>query len=130
MLIVILTIIEIVGVLYFNGKTGNFICEGKEGNFDTKYNMVVKNNFVTDIIIEFTYNKRENYTINGEKLCKSYLDANMSCELTLETDTKIVYQIKGTIDDYRKSQNITSTNLKYNDFKLALEARDYNCKFK
>lgn len=92
--------------------------------------MVVKNNYVTDIIIEFSYNKRENYTVNGEKLCKNYLDAKMSCELTSETDTKIVYQIKGTIDQYRKSQNINSTNLKYDDFRLALEARDYNCKFK
>lgn len=54
----------------------------------------------------------------------------MSCKLTLETDTKLVYQIEGTIDEYRKSQNISSTNLKYNDFKLALEARDYTCKFK
>ena len=92
--------------------------------------MVVKNNYVTDFIIEFSYNKRENYTVNGEKLCKKYLDAKMSCELTSETDTKIVYQIKGTIDQYRKSQNINSTNLKYDDFRLALEARDYNCKFK
>ena len=41
-----------------------------------------------------------------------------------------IYQIKGTIDQYRKSQNITSTDLKYDDFRLALEARDYNCKFK
>ena len=92
--------------------------------------MRIKNSNVTDIIIEFVYNKRENYTINGEKLCKTYLDANMSCELTLETDTKLVYQIEGTIDEYRKSQNISSTNLKYNDFELALEARDYTCKFK
>jgi hypothetical protein len=92
--------------------------------------MKTKNSYVTDIIIEFVYNKRENYTINGEKLCKNYLDAKMSCELTSETDTKIVYQIKGTIDQYRKSQNINSTNLKYDDFRLALEARDYNCKFK
>ena len=130
MLIIILSIIEIASILYFDEKNGNFICEGKEGNFDTKYNMVVKNNYVTDIIIEFSYNKRENYTVNGEKLCKNYLDAKMSCELTSETDTKIVYQIKGTIDQYRKSQNITSTNLKYDDFRLALEARDYNCKFK
>ena len=92
--------------------------------------MKIKNSNVTDIIIEFVYNKRENYTINVEKLCKTYLDANMSCKLTLETDTKLVYQIEGTIDEYRKSQNISSTNLKYNDFKLALEARDYTCKFK
>ncbi len=92
--------------------------------------MITKNNYVTDIVIEFTYNKRDNYTINGDKLCKSYLDAYMSCELILETDTKIVYQIKGTINQYRKSQNITSENLKYNDFQLALEARDYTCKFK
>lgn len=91
--------------------------------------MVTKNNYVTDVIIEFTYNKRDNYTINGEKLCKSYLEANMTCEKTLDTDTKIVYEIKGTIDEYRKSQNISSKNLKYKDFELALEARDYNCKF-
>ena len=56
--------------------------------------MKIKNSYVTDIIIEFTYNKRDNYTVNKEKLCKSYLDAKMSCDLTLETDTKIVYQIK------------------------------------
>ncbi len=92
--------------------------------------MKIKNSYVTDVIIEFTYNKRDNYMVNTEKLCKSYLDAKMSCELTLETDTKIVYQIKGTIDEYRKSQNIKSTDLKYNDFQLALEARDYTCKFK
>ena len=120
-LIVILSIIVIVGALYSGGKTGTFICEGKEGNFDTKYNMKIKNSYVTDVIIEFTYNKRDNYTVNKEKLCKSYLDAKMSCELTLETDTKLVYQIEGTIDEYRKSQNISSTNLKYNDFELALE---------